>query len=96
MEPQYCAEESCPKHRIHTGGKFSVRLSDGKTFCEDCFQWAGTGASCKNLWEFTTTHFDGTPVRVRGLHHLRQLEKQYGVSSHAANYDQRNWERHHA
>jgi hypothetical protein len=91
VEKSYCANESCPKHRVYSGGKFTVRLSDGKTFCSDCFQWAGTGQTCKDLWNFVTPHFTGYPVHVKGLSHLRRLEREHGCSNHAANYDQRNW-----
>ena len=91
MQPQFCANESCRRHTEQLGGKFTVRISDGKTFCHECWQWAGTGATCKNLWQFETTHFTGYKTEVKSLAHLRQLEKQYGCSNHAANHDQRNW-----
>ena len=91
MEPQFCANPNCPKHTVHTGGKFRVRLEDRKTFCEDCYCPVVVANSGKNLWDFTTTHFDATPVHVRSLAHLRELEKKHGVSNHAANYETRNW-----
>lgn len=91
MEPQYCANPECVKHTERRGGKFRVRPSDGATFCEDCWWNAGTPEPGKDRWNFVTTHFDGTPVHVKGLAHLRQLEKQHGVSNHAANFDERHW-----
>lgn len=86
-----CANLNCVKASEHRGGRY--RLVGGKWYCSDCAEWAGgvimNGA--KNLWDFTTTHMTGQPVHIRSLAHLRQLEKQHGVSNFAANNDQRNW-----
>ena len=60
--------------------------------CEDCFNAPPIPMSCEDRWNFTTTHFNGERIEVKGLNHLRQLEKQFGVSSHAANYDKSNWD----
>ena len=89
----YCANEGCRWHTEKKGGTFE--LHSGKMYCPDCVEVMHMGehlsATCKELWDFTTTHFNGSPIHVRSLGHLRQLEKQFGVSSHAANYEQRNW-----
>jgi len=90
MEPCYCSNPSCPKHTVHSGGKF--KLVNKQWFCSECAGNAGAIMNPgKNLFDFVTTHFDGTPVHVKGLGHLRQLEKKFGVSNHAANYDERHW-----
>lgn len=91
MEPQYCANEACPRHHIHTGGRFRVRMSDMKTFCEDCFHVQAVMSSAKNLWNFTTTHFTGEKVHVRNGAHLDQLCRQHGVSNHAREHYERSW-----
>jgi len=91
MEKMFCANETCPLHTEHRGGEF--RLVDGKWYCKPCSRTVGTSQTCKDLWNFTTTHLDGTPVKVKSLAHMRQLEKQYGVSNCVANNDQRNWDR---
>ena len=88
-----CSALECPKHTEYSGGKF--RLVNGQWFCDECAKWQGQlGAPCASRYEFTTTHFNGKPVRVRGLNHLRQCEKEFGVSSCIANMEQRNWDKH--
>jgi hypothetical protein len=87
-----CSNPECPQHTAegYKGGKF--KLVGGKWYCTGCAEWAGgTPNPAKNLWDFTTTHLNGRPVHIRSLAHMRQLEKQYGVSNHAANYDQAKW-----
>ena len=84
-----CSNENCVKH-TEGGGKF--RLVHGKWYCSDC---AGNDTVLnpgRNLWDFTTTHFNGEPIHVTSLGHLRRLEKQYGCSNFAANNDSRNWQ----
>jgi len=89
FQKMFCSNSECPKHTESSGGKFS--LVNGKWYCSECAGMAGCGSTAKNLWDFTTNHFTGHPVHVKSLAHLRQLEKQYGCSNHAANFDQRNW-----
>ena len=84
-----CANPECALHTETRGGKF--RMVDGRWFCERCAPGGVIMEPGKNRFDFVTTHFDGTPVHVKGLAHLRQLEKQYGVSNHAANYDEKHW-----
>jgi hypothetical protein len=84
-----CSNPECPKSKEWSGGKF--RLIRGKWYCVDCAEWAGSGQTCKNLWDMVTTHLNGQPIHVKSLAHMRQLEKQFGVSNWAANNDQRNW-----
>lgn len=91
MEKQYCSNAECPKHRIHMGGRFKYSVADGKTYCEDCFTVRNTLNDGKNLWDFTTTHFDGHPVHVRSGRHLDQLCRQHGVSNHARENYERHW-----
>lgn len=88
---QFCANEDCPKHTVGSGGRFIYSREQGKFFCEDCFHIPAVMNDGKRLWDFTTTHLNGEPIHVKSLSHLRQLEKQFGVSSHAANYEQSNW-----
>jgi len=85
-----CANEDCPKSKKHVGGRF--RNFHGKWFCEECAQIQGVMNPGKDLWSFTTRHLNGDPIKVKSLAHLRQLEKQYGVSNQAANYDERHWD----
>lgn len=86
-----CANPNCPKHNVYQGGTFKVRLSDGATFCEECFGSLGSIQTAKNLWDFTTTHFTGYPVHVRSRGHLDELCKTHGVSNHARENYERNW-----
>lgn len=90
MEPQYCADEDCVKHTEHRGGRFRYSVAEGKTYCEECFGLHMIHNDGKNLWDFTTTHFTGSPVHVKNLGHLRQLERQHGVSNQLANNYERN------
>lgn len=88
----FCANEGCPKHLTKSGGEFIYSREKSAFFCKECFQAAPAVMNdCQDRWHFTTTHFNGQRVEVKGLSHLRQLEKQFGVSNHAANNDQRNW-----
>lgn len=87
----YCTNPECRWHNERKGGRF-IHLKSGP-YCEDCAKIQWSGSPCKNLWEMTTSHITGSPVKINSLAQLRQLEKTYGVSSHAANMDARNWER---
>lgn len=92
MEEMRCANESCPLAHEHRGGRF--KFVAGKWYCQQCAEWAGTGAvmnAGKNLWDFTTTHFNGHPIHVRSGAHLDQLCRQFGVSNHARENMERNW-----
>ena len=89
FQSSQCANERCIRHSERLGGKFE--LIDGNWYCAECAPFAGSRGTAKNLWEFATTHFNGESIHVTSLAHLRQLEKKYGVSNYAANYDQRNW-----
>jgi hypothetical protein len=94
MQPQFCANKNCKKHTVHTGGRFRFKVSTGETFCEDCFTVAIQFDSAKNLYDYTTTHFNGEKIHIRDKNHMRKLEKQFGVSSVIANNMERNWDRH--
>jgi hypothetical protein len=93
MIQQFCANESCRWHRERRGGTFELR--EGELYCEDCIAARRLapliGSTCANLWDFTTTHFNGEPIHVTSLNHLRQLEKQYGCSNHTANFMEKDW-----
>lgn len=93
MEQTRCANVSCPRHTDYAGGRF--RFVRGEWFCHECADMAGTGVvfnTGKNLWDFTTTHFNGHAVHVKSLAHLRELEREHGCSNHAANHMERNWD----
>lgn len=87
-----CANPNCRWHTEVKGGAFNYSPEQKGFFCEDCFWVAPLDPDCKDRWHFTTTHFNGQPIEVKGAAHLRQLEKQFGVSSHAYNHDSRNWD----
>lgn len=88
---QYCANGDCPKHLSRSGGEFIYSAEKRAFFCKDCFNVPTVFNAGKNLWEFTTTHFNGQRVEVKGLAHLRQLEKEYGCSNHSANNMESGW-----
>jgi hypothetical protein len=89
----YCDNEECRWHTERKGGKFHFR--SGKTYCDECVHTAYLGEPGKNLWDFTTmnigSHKMTEPIHVKSLAHLRQLERQHGVVSVAANYDSSRW-----
>jgi hypothetical protein len=93
MQIIYCGNQACRWSRERRGGTFEER--EGVLLCADCIESRRTGEvkgfTCSPLWDFTTTHFNGEPIHVQGLKHLRQLEQQYGCSSHAANFMQKDW-----
>lgn len=91
MQHLYCANEQCRKHTVHTGGKFIYSLEKRCILCEDCFHAPTISNATKDPYWFTTTHFNGEAIEVKGRRHLRWLEQQYGCSSHIANYDSKNW-----
>jgi hypothetical protein len=90
---QFCANESCPKHTVASGGTFRYSEERRAWFCKDCFFVPAVMNDCKELYSFTTTMLDGTPIDVRGKSHLRQIEQLYGVSHHMLNNDQSHWDR---
>ena len=71
-----------------------MKASTKEWFCEDCYLPAIQFDSAKNLFDYTTTHFNGEKVHIRSLSHMRQLEKDFGLSSVIANNMERNWDRH--
>ena len=93
MEAQFCANENCLKHTEHCGGRFIFNSKDGKTYCADCHRVRVVMNDGRNLYDFTTTHFDGSLVHVRSKLHLRECERKYGVSSCVANMEQSHWDR---
>jgi hypothetical protein len=87
----FCANQDCPKHTTYSGGEMVYSVERRAFFCKDCFHIPAVFNSGKNLWEFTTTHFNGEQIHVKSLAHLRQLERQYGCSNHAANNMESRW-----
>jgi hypothetical protein len=89
----FCANEACKHHTVRVGGRFSYR--GGKWYCADCTANNVVAEPGKNLWEFESMNIgsdpNAGPVKVTSLRHLRQLEKQHGVISVAANYDSARW-----
>ena len=90
----YCTNPACRWHSKRKGGKFLFR--DGLAYCEECLKEFRITETGKNPWQFETLNINGDPnkgpVKVNSLHHLRQLVKQHGVVSVAANFDSRNWD----
>jgi hypothetical protein len=86
-----CANKECRWSREIKGGTFIYSHRYRGFVCEDCLH-VPLPSSCKNLWEFDTTHFNGEKIRVRDLAHLDQLCKQYGVSNHARENYKSNWD----
>lgn len=89
FEETRCSNQHCVRNREHRGGRY--RLIGGKWYCHECGPEAVVANPGKNLWDFETTHFNGERTHVRSLNHLRQLEKKFGVSNHAANNYERSW-----
>ena len=91
----YCDNEECRWHTERKGGAFRVR--NGKTYCDECMASYVIAEPGKELWSFTTMNIGDTthqkPIRVNSLNHLRQLEREHGVISVAANFDQKHWDR---
>ena len=87
-----CANQSCEKSRVYSGGVFNYSAERRAFFCQDCFHSAPLVlADCADRWNFATTHFNGQRIEVKGKAHLQRLEQEYGCSSHALNYDSKNW-----
>lgn len=40
---------------------------------------------------FETSHINGRPMQIESLHHLRQVERQYGVVLTAFSNNKSNW-----
>lgn len=88
----FCSNTDCIKSKEYSGGRF--KLVGGKWYCLECAEWAGTGAimnGAKNLWDFTTTHFNGQPIHVKNGKHLDQICRQFGVSNFARENYERSW-----
>lgn len=75
-----------------TGGKFRWVGEDQYVHTPSCDRAPKSRDDAKNLWDFTTSHLDpNNPVHVTSAKHMASLEKQYGVVSRVANYNEQNW-----
>jgi hypothetical protein len=93
MESIYCSNKDCRWHGERKGGRFYYR--SGMPYCDECVHAVYPGQPGKDLWQFETFNIAGEanskPIQVQSLRHLRQLEKQHGVISVAANFSEKNW-----
>ena len=78
-----------PKIRCAACGKMGghFRLRGSKWYHVPACTTVSIRDTAKSTFPFTTTHIDphGQPIEVRSMRHLRQLENQYGVTSHVYN-----------
>jgi hypothetical protein len=86
-----CGNPDCRWHKEARGGTFTYSQERKLMLCKDCFGAPPIPMGCEDRWNFTTTHFNGQPIEVKGIRHLDQLCKQFGVSNHAREYDHSNW-----
>lgn len=86
-----CSNPKCGKHTEYMGGKFRYDVAEKKFYCEDCFGIFSVKNEGLNLWDYSTTHFDGHKRYIGSLANMRKLEKEFGVSNQAANYRESNW-----
>jgi hypothetical protein len=66
----------------------------GKIVCRQCDRGKAPVLPGPSLFPFTTTNLAGRPgveISVQSLRHLRKLETQFGVQSHAFNNEERHW-----
>jgi hypothetical protein len=88
----YCANESCPKHTVYSGGQFLYSTERKGFYCSDCFYYGPVLPNvAKSAFDFVTTTINGKPVHVQGISHLQRLEKEHGCSSVVLNCDRSNW-----
>jgi len=89
----YCANVSCPKHTVYSGGGFVYSAERQAFLCTDCFYSRGQVLPnvAKSAFDFVTTTLTGEPVRVESMQHLQRLEKEHGCSSVVLNCDRSNW-----
>ena len=70
------------------GGRFVLR---GSKYFHVSRCIASARSRTISTFPFTTRNMgDGAPIKVESMRHLRQLEKQHGVSSEVYNYDSSN------
>lgn len=75
-----------------TGGVFRWVVDDEYVHTPQCDRAPKIRDDAKDLWGFTTSHLDcNNPVKVTSFRHMQRLEKEYGVVSRVASYDQQNW-----
>ena len=90
----FCANEQCKWHTERKGGRFRYR--NGNPYCDECVSEYQIGEPGKNLWSFQTLNIGSDPskgpIQVKSLRHLRQLEREHGVVSVAANFDSKHWD----
>jgi hypothetical protein len=82
-----CENVNCVKHTEYSGGRF--KFLDGQWLCEECAA-AHVPHSCRNLWDFVTTHGDGKRTHIKSLGELRAYEKRTGTSNQLANNFEKN------
>ena len=83
----------CVDCKKRTGG--ALRFTSRGWVHHKCEPVQGTRDHARNLYGFSTTHISPDPnlgpVTVQSLAHLRRLEKEHGVVSVTANFDEKNW-----
>ena len=87
MAKMFCSNPECQWSKEEKGGRFLFSMVDKNWYCEECYQAPRMQDNCNSQFHFTTTHFNGKPIEVKGIRHLQKLEKEFGVSNHDLNYD---------
>lgn len=86
MPKMKCSTEGCKTDGgiFHHVGPWDER---GRYVCHNCYVSPPDRrvSTCISTFPFTTKMLTGTPVEVKSLRHLRQLENRHGVQSDAYN-----------
>ena len=87
-----CANSECRWHDEVKGGYFTYSHKYHGFVCGDCLFVKPVLNPGKNLYDYSTTHFDGKKRYIGSLENMRRLEKDFGVSSVVANNDHAHWD----
>ena len=88
----FCSEPNCRWHTEVKGGHFYYSAERRGMYCDDCFNAPPPVLNPgKELWHFTTTHFNGEKIEVKDGAHLDRLCRQFGVSNQARENMQSHW-----
>jgi hypothetical protein len=92
FQKSFCANPGCRWHTEEKGGHFTYSPIRRGMFCDDCFNAPPPVLNPgKNLWNYTTTHFNGERIEIKDGAHLDRLCRQFGVSNQARENMESHW-----
>lgn len=84
--------EGCDPNQWHWCEKCGALVGIGMwPMCKGRQEDHGPVVGKSSVFPFETQHINGRPMVIESLHHLRQVERQYGVMLSAFSRDKSKW-----